>query len=164
MKEIMNRDQLSRTLKRMTHEIIERYNNLEDIVLVGILNKGFPLAKMLQKNLKDFSNILVETYPLDIKAYRDDLNERFEKINQGFNLKGRTVIVVDDVLFTGRSVRAAMDAINFHGRPTHIGLAILIDRGHREVPIRADFIGKNIPTSLEEKVLVDLEKQIVSIG
>jgi pyrimidine operon attenuation protein/uracil phosphoribosyltransferase len=163
MKEIMNQEQISRTLKRMTHEIIEKNTNLESIVLLGILKKGYPLAKILQKNLKDFAGITVETYSIDIKAYRDDLDTNIDKVNQGFNLDKKTVIIVDDVLFTGRTVRAAMDAINNHGRPEKIELAILIDRGHRELPIRADFIGKNIPTSSKEKVVVDLEKQLVTI-
>jgi pyrimidine operon attenuation protein/uracil phosphoribosyltransferase len=147
----------------MTHEIIEKNTNLESIVLLGILKKGYPLAKILQKNLKDFSGITVETHAIDIKAYRDDLDTNIDKVNQGFNLDKKTVIIVDDVLFTGRTVRAAMDAINNHGRPEKIELAILIDRGHRELPIRADFIGKNIPTSSKEKVVVDLEKQLVTI-
>ena len=163
MKEIMSKDQLSRTLKRMTHEIIEKHNDLESIVLLGILKKGYPLAKVLQKNLKDFANIDVLTYPIDINAYRDDLDTHFDKTNQGFDLTKKIVIIVDDVLYTGRSVRAAMDAINDHGRPEKIELAILIDRGHRQLPIRADFIGKNIPTSITEKVVVDLEKQLVTI-
>jgi pyrimidine operon attenuation protein / uracil phosphoribosyltransferase len=163
MKEIMNKEQISRTLKRMTHEIIEKHSSLESIVLLGVLKKGFPLAKILQKNLKDFANIEIQTFPVDIKAYRDDLDIQLQKVNQGFNLDKKIVIIVDDVLYTGRTVRAAMDAINFHGRPEKIELAILIDRGHRELPIRADFIGKNIPTSSKEKVIVDLEKQLVTI-
>lgn len=163
MKEIMNQDQLSRTLKRMTHEIIEKNNDLKSVVLLGILKKGYPLAKILQKNLKDFADIDVLTYPIDIKAYRDDIDRQLDKRNQGFDLSHKTIIIVDDVLYTGRSVRAAMDAINDHGRPEKIELAILIDRGHRQLPIRADFIGKNIPTSTNEKVVVDLEKQLVTI-
>jgi pyrimidine operon attenuation protein / uracil phosphoribosyltransferase len=159
----MNKEQISRTLKRMTHEIIEKHSSLESIVLLGVLKKGFPLAKILQKNLKDFANIEIQTFPVDIKAYRDDLDIQLQKVNQGFNLDKKIVIIVDDVLYTGRTVRAAMDAINFHGRPEKIELAILIDRGHRELPIRADFIGKNIPTSSKEKVIVDLEKQLVTI-
>lgn len=163
MKEIMNKEQISRTLKRMTHEIIEKHSSLESVVLLGILKKGYPLAKILQKNLNDFVSVEIKTFPIDIKAYRDDLNIELQKVNQGFNLDKKIVIIVDDVLFTGRTVRAAMDAINFHGRPEKIELAILIDRGHRELPIRADFIGKNIPTSSKEKVIVDLEKQVVTI-
>jgi pyrimidine operon attenuation protein / uracil phosphoribosyltransferase len=163
MKEIMNKDQLTRTLKRMTHEIIEKYNQLDHIVLLGVLHKGYPLAKIIQKNLKDFAQVELPCYPLDIRAYRDDLDQSISKTNQGFNVKDKTVILIDDVLYTGRTARAALDAINFHGRPNKISLAILIDRGHRELPIRADFIGKNIPTSIEEKVIVDLNKMTVVI-
>ena len=163
MKEIMSQDQLTRTLKRMTHEIIERYNQLDDVILLGVMQKGFPIAMIIQNNLKDFAGVDVPIYPLDIRAYRDDLDEHLEKRNQGFDAKDKTVILVDDVLYTGRTVRAALDAINFHGRPKKISLAILIDRGHRELPIRADFIGKNIPTSLEEKVVVDIDKKSVMI-
>lgn len=163
MKEIMNKDQLTRTLKRMTHEIIEKYNDLDDIVLLGVLQKGYPLAKIIKQNLKDFAQVDIPCYPLDIRAYRDDLNQDIEKVNQGFDVKNKTVILIDDVLYTGRTARAALDAINFHGRPKKISLAILVDRGHRELPIRADFIGKNIPTSTEEKVIVDLNNMLVVI-
>lgn len=163
MKEIMNKDQLTRTLKRMTHEIIEKYNDLNDVVLLGVLQKGFPLAKIIQKNLKDFAQIDIPCYPLDIRAYRDDLNQEVVKVNQGFDVKNKTVILIDDVLYTGRTARASLDAINDHGRPKKISLAILVDRGHRELPIRADFIGKNIPTSIEEKVIVDLNNMSVVI-
>lgn len=159
----MNKDQLTRTLKRMTHEIIEKYNELDDIVLLGVLQKGYPLAKIIKNNLKDFAQKDIPCYPLDIRAYRDDLNKQVDKVNQGFDVKDKIVILIDDVLYTGRSARAALDAINFHGRPKKISLAILIDRGHRELPIRADFIGKNIPTSLEEKVIVDLGNMSVVI-
>lgn len=163
MKEIMNKDQLTRTLKRMTHEIIEKYNDLDDVVLLGVLQKGYPLAKIIKQNLKDFAQVDIPCYPLDIRAYRDDLNQDIQKVNQGFDVKNKTVILIDDVLYTGRTARAALDAINFHGRPKKISLAILVDRGHRELPIRADFIGKNIPTSTEEKVIVDLNNMLVVI-
>ncbi|MFA6377175.1 MAG: bifunctional pyr operon transcriptional regulator/uracil phosphoribosyltransferase PyrR [Acholeplasmataceae bacterium] len=163
MKEIMNQEQLSRTLKRMTHEIIERNTNLSDIVLIGILKKGYPIAKMLQENLKKFADIDVPCYPLDIHPYRDDIDQKDVTNLQGINIHKKSVILVDDVLFTGRSVRAAMDALNDHGRPNQIQLAILIDRGHRELPIRADYIGKNIPTSANERILVNLNEQTVFI-
>jgi len=163
MKEIMNKDQLTRTLKRMTHEIIEKYNDLDDVVLLGVLQKGYPLAKIIKQNLKDFAQVDIPCYPLDIRAYRDDLNQDIQKVNQGYDVKNKTVILIDDVLYTGRTARAALDAINFHGRPKKISLAILVDRGHRELPIRADFIGKNIPTSSEEKVIVDLNNMLVVI-
>jgi pyrimidine operon attenuation protein / uracil phosphoribosyltransferase len=164
MKEIMNPEQLSRTLKRMTHEIIERNQDLESIVLVGIMHKGVPMAKMLKSNLQRFANLTVELIELDITPYRDDclVKEHFTK-EKGFDVNQKNVILVDDVLFTGRSVRAAMDAISHHGRPNQIQLAILIDRGHRELPIKADYIGKHVPTSSNEKVFVDFEKGFVNI-
>ncbi len=161
MKEIMNAEQLNRTLKRMTHEIIERNQDLSDIVLVGIMKKGYPVAQMLKDNLKRFSEVDVPVYPIDILAYRDDLSDKPRPSLQTIEIHDKNVILVDDVLYTGRSVRAAMDALSDHGRPKQIQLAILIDRGHRELPIRADYIGKNIPTSRVEKVIVDLKSMSV---
>ncbi|MDY0339558.1 MAG: bifunctional pyr operon transcriptional regulator/uracil phosphoribosyltransferase PyrR [Acholeplasmataceae bacterium] len=163
MKEIMNQEQLSRTLKRMTHEIIERNANLNDIVLIGILKKGYPIAQMLKENLKRFADVDVPCFPLDIHPYRDDVYPKNPADLQGLDIHQKSVILVDDVLFTGRSVRAAMDALNDHGRPNQIQLAILIDRGHRELPIRADYIGKNIPTSQHERILVNLQDGSVFI-
>lgn len=163
MKEIMNSEQLSRTLKRMTHEIIEHNQNLNDIIFVGILKKGFPLALMLKENLKKFADVDVPVYPLDIKAYRDDLQEKKDPLRQDIEVQDKIVILVDDVLYTGRSVRAAMDALSDHGRPKQVQLAIVIDRGHRELPIRADYIGKNIPTSRNEKVVIDMNSMSVFI-
>jgi pyrimidine operon attenuation protein/uracil phosphoribosyltransferase len=163
MKEIMNGEQLSRTLKRMTHEIIEHNPDLSDLVLVGILRKGYPIAIILKDNLKRFADIDVTIYPLDITAYRDDLETKKDPRNQDLNVQNKNVILVDDVLYTGRSVRAAMDALNDHGRPKQIQLAIVIDRGHRELPIRADYIGKNIPTSKNERVIVDMTTNTVYI-
>ncbi|MCR3905982.1 MAG: bifunctional pyr operon transcriptional regulator/uracil phosphoribosyltransferase PyrR [Tenericutes bacterium] len=163
MKEIMNSEQLSRTLKRMTHEIIERNHDLNDIVLVGIMKKGFPIAQILKENLKRFADVEIKTYPIDIQAYRDDIKSSAKPEDQQIVVQDKNVILVDDVLFTGRSVRAAMDAINDHGRPKQIQLAIVIDRGHRELPIRADYIGKNIPTSKNERVIIDMQSQTVYI-
>ena len=163
MKEIMNTEQLSRTLKRMTHEIIERNQNLSDIVFVGIMKKGFPIAQILNENLKRFADVEAEIYPIDIHAYRDDLENKITPRDQKINIQDKNVILVDDVLYTGRSVRAAMDALSDHGRPKQIQLAIVIDRGHRELPIRADYIGKNIPTSKNEKVVVDMNESKVYI-
>jgi len=163
MKEIMNGEQLSRTLKRITHEIIERNQDLSDLVLVGILRKGYPIAQILKDNLRRFADIDVSIYSLDITAYRDDLDTKKDPKNQDLDVQNKTVILVDDVLYTGRSVRAAMDALNDHGRPKQIQLAIVIDRGHRELPIRADYVGKNIPTSKSEKVIVDMLTNTVYI-
>lgn len=163
MKEVMNKEQITRTLKRIAHEIIEQNNDLNNIVLMGILQKGLPIGEILRNNLKQFANIDVPLIGLDIKAFRDDkkTNEQIEKID--FDLNNKNIILVDDVLFTGRSVRAAMDAINYYGRPSKIELAILVDRGHRELPIRADYIGKNIPTSKDEKIFVDTNNLTVYI-
>jgi pyrimidine operon attenuation protein/uracil phosphoribosyltransferase len=163
MKEIMNQEQVSRTLKRMTHEIIERNSDLSSIVFIGILKKGYPIAQILKDNLKRFADVDAPIYPLDIHAYRDDLEKKDKPKLQGFDVTEKNVILVDDVLYTGRSVRAAMDAVSDHGRPKQMQLAILIDRGHRELPIRADYIGKNIPTSKNEKVLVDIANQLIVI-
>lgn len=157
----MNTEQLSRTIKRMTHEIIERNQDLNDIVFVGILKKGYPIAHMLKENLKRFADVDAPLFPIDIHAYRDDLANKVTPHRQNLPIHEKNIILVDDVLFTGRSVRAAMDALSDHGRPKQIQLAIVIDRGHRELPIRADYIGKNIPTSRNEKVIVDLEKMNV---
>ena len=163
MKEIMNQEQISRTLKRMTHEIIERNQELSDVVLVGIMKKGYPIAQILKENLKRFAEIDIPVFGIDITNYRDDLEIKKNIQLQAIDVKDKNVILVDDVLYTGRSVRAAMDAIADQGRPKQIQLAILIDRGHRELPIRADYIGKNIPTSRNEKVIVDLKNQQIII-
>ncbi|QWB96313.1 bifunctional pyr operon transcriptional regulator/uracil phosphoribosyltransferase PyrR [Mycoplasmatota bacterium] len=161
MKEIMNQEQISRTLKRMTHEIIERHNDLDQLVLVGVKQKGVPIAKRLAENLFRFADVKVWVIDLDITSYRDDVINKLEKhSNDAFDLTNKQVIIVDDVLYTGRSVRASMDAINDMGRPSTIELAILVDRGHRELPIRADYIGKNIPTSYQEKVIVEWDQRV----
>lgn len=163
MKQLLNQEQLSRILKRMTHEIIERNSDLSQIILVGVLKKGYPVALILKENLKKFADIDVEIYPLDITLYRDDKVNRNPVHDNKLNVNEKHVILVDDVLFTGRSIRAAMDALNDYGRPKSIQLAVLIDRGHRELPIRADYIGKNIPTSKLEKVLVDPNLEVLLI-
>lgn len=163
MKEIMNKEQLSRTIKRMTHEIIERNQDLDNIVFVGILRKGYPIALMLKENLKRFADVDANVFALDIHPYRDDIDEKKDNALNTLDVHKKNVILVDDVLFTGRSVRAAMDALNDCGRPDQIQLAILVDRGHRELPIRADYIGKNIPTAKNEKIVVNLEELTVSV-
>ena len=163
MKEIMNQEQISRTLKRMTHEIIERQSDLSNLVLIGIKKKGYPIALEIQKNLKRFADVDVPLFGLDITPYRDDVKGMNLPDKLNLNAFDKHVILIDDVLFTGRSVRAAMDAINDYGRPSQIQLAILIDRGHRELPIRADYIGKNIPTAFDEKVVVEPDLSSVQI-
>lgn len=164
MKQIIDKEQFNRTLKRITHEIIERNDNLSNIVLVGILSKGLPIAKEISYYIRQLEGIDVPVESIDIKPHRDD-DKRDQSVIFDFNedINGKVVILVDDVLFTGRSVRAAMDAIMDFGRPAKIELAILVDRGHRELPIRADFVGKNIPTSRDESVLVDFDNKTVSI-
>jgi len=164
MKEIMNQEQISRTIKRMTHEIIERNGDLSEIILLGIEHKGVPIAERLAENLWRFADVKVPVFALDITPHRDDLKqkENNKEINK-IDLNNKNIIIIDDVLFTGRSVRAAMDAINDMGRPCKIQLAILVDRGHRELPIRADYIGKNIPTSYDEKVVVEFDEKVYII-
>ncbi|MBU1019841.1 MAG: bifunctional pyr operon transcriptional regulator/uracil phosphoribosyltransferase PyrR [Firmicutes bacterium] len=153
MRELLDYEKMVRTIRRISHEIIERNSNLENIVFLGIKKNGVPLAKMISKNIEDFEQIQMTCLDLDISGYRDDKKiEVFDKLT--VDLTDKTVIVVDDVLFTGRSVRASMDAIIDLGRPEKIQLAVLIDRGHRELPIRADYVGKSIPTNLGEKIIV----------
>jgi len=151
MRVLFDNEKMIRTIRRISHEILERNLDLSNLVLVGILKNGVPMAKMIQENIEKFENISVPTYELDISGYRDDLDvEHFEKLE--IDLSSKTVIVVDDVLFTGRTVRASMDAIIDLGRPTKIQLAVLVDRGHRELPIRADYVGKNVPTNIDETI------------
>ena len=152
MKTILDTDQLHRTLKRMTHEIIEAYPSLKDVVLCGIESKGVIIARHIQTLIHTFSHQEVPLYPINIKPFRDDEKREGQQQPLNVSLTNKHVVIVDDVLFTGRSVRAAIDRIMLSGRPNNIKLAVLIDRGHRELPIRPDFIGKNIPTALAEKV------------
>ncbi len=159
MRELFDNEKMIRTIRRISHEIIERSGELSDLVLLGVLRNGVPMATMIQDNIIKFEGIKVPTYELDIQGYRDDLDvEITNKLD--INLASKTVIVVDDVLFTGRTVRASMDAIIDLGRPNKIQLAVLIDRGHRELPIRADYVGKNIPTNRNETIDVDFEKGV----
>lgn len=149
---------VERTLKRITHEILERSGNLDELVLLGITKSGVPLSKMIQANLKAFEGIDVPRYDLDISSYRDDAKKK-DSERLMIDLTDKHVILIDDVLFTGRTARAAMDAVVDLGRPKKIQLAVLIDRGHRELPIRADYVGKNIPTEHSEKIIVDIVNQ-----
>ena len=154
MRKLVDAEKLVRTIRRISHEIIERNGNLDKLVLLGIMKNGVPMANLIKENIKKIENIDVPTYELDITGYRDDKHvDSFDKLD--VDLTGKTVIVVDDVLFTGRTVRAGMDAIIDLGRPSKIQLAVLIDRGHRELPIRADYVGRNIPTSMRELVKVN---------
>lgn len=164
MKIIIESDQFNKTLKRMTHEIIERNEDLTKIILVGIERKGTPIAREIQSLIYKFEGITLPLDVIDITPHRDD-NKKNEEVKIQFkeSFHDKIVILVDDVLYTGRSVRAAMDAIMDAGRPAKIELAVFVDRGHRELPIRADFIGKNIPTSKEETVVCDFAGRQVII-
>ena len=158
---IMDEAQMRRSLTRMAHEIIERNKGVEDVVLVGIRRRGEPLAQWLADAIQRVEGTRPPVGIVDITFYRDDLTHisREPQLNRTeipFDLEDRTVVLVDDVLFTGRTVRAAMDALMDVGRARRIQLAVLIDRGHRELPIRADFVGKNIPTSAAEFIRVSM--------
>ena len=156
-KNIMTSEDIRRSLARIAHEIIERNKNTEDMIIIGLRTRGYPLAKRLAANMEKFEGIVVPVGALDIGPYRDDLavHPSHTHLTQiPVNIEDKSVILVDDVLFTGRSTRAAMDALIDMGRPKSIQLAVLIDRGHRELPIRADYVGRNIPSSREEEVQV----------
>jgi pyrimidine operon attenuation protein / uracil phosphoribosyltransferase len=157
---ILNPLAIQRALTRIAHEIAERNETSADVVIVGIQRGGVPLAQRLSALLTGIWGQPLPTGSLDVSMHRDDLDQRAAPNVQPtvipFDVTGKTVVLVDDVLFSGRTVRAAMDALNDFGRPRRIQLAVLIDRGHRELPIRADFVGKNVPTSPTEKVRVRL--------
>ena len=159
--DLMDEAALNRAVTRMAHEILEKNHGTDGIVLVGILRRGATLAAMLRERIAAIEGTTVPCGTLDINFYRDDLTKAadapvLKKTEMPFSVVDRTVVLVDDVLYTGRTVRAAIEAIFALGRPRAIQLAILIDRGHRELPIRADFVGKNIPTSVQETVAVML--------
>ena len=159
--QIMDEVTMRRSLARVTHEIIERNEGVQDVVLMGVVTRGVSLATILQENIEKFEGVTVPVGHLDITLHRDDLsNEEKQKRSQESvfpcDITGKTVIIVDDVLYTGRTARAAMEAVITKGRPKYIQLAVLVDRGHRELPIRADFVGKNVPTAKSENVQVRL--------
>lgn len=156
---LLGPDELGRTTRRLAHEIVENNRGAEGLVLVGLLTRGFPLARRLGAAIEAFEGGTVPVGRLDIGLYRDDVTRRttpppIRPSQIPADIDGKTVVLVDDVLFTGRSVRAAMDALLDFGRPARIRLAVLVDRGHRELPIRADFVGKNIPTAVYQDVQV----------
>jgi pyrimidine operon attenuation protein/uracil phosphoribosyltransferase len=162
-KVIMTEEAIKRTLARIAHEIVERNEAVEDLLLVGVHTRGVPLASRLAANIEGFAGASIAVGTLDISLYRDDLPSLELKplvklTDIPANIDGKTIVLVDDVLYTGRSTRAAMDALIDLGRPRLIQLAVLIDRGHRELPIRADYVGKNIPSSRHEEIKVNLKE------
>lgn len=158
---ILDEVTIKRTLMRIAHQIIEKNDDIKNVCLAGIKTRGVPIAEILSENIKTITGIEVPTGMLDITLYRDDvaLSEKeplIKKSDLGFSIENKCVILVDDVIYTGRTVRAAMDALISNGRPSMIQLVALVDRGHRELPIRADYVGKNLPTSRNEVVKVNL--------
>lgn len=157
---VLSQDDIARALKRMAHEILERSKGSRELVLMGIRTRGVPLAERLAQAIKDIEGTEVPCGSLDVTLYRDDYATAgprpLGRTDFPVDVDGRTVVLVDDVLYTGRTIRAAMDAVMDVGRPTAIQLAVLVDRGHRELPIRADYVGKNIPTSPDQAVKVHL--------
>ena len=156
---IMDENAVGRTLSRLAHEIIETNPEEKTVCLVGIKRRGVPLAKMLAEKITSFSDIKVFLGELDITLYRDDLHEKADqprliKADLGFAVKGKTIVLVDDVIYTGRTARAAMEAVIRLGRPARIRLAVMVDRGHRELPIDPEYVGKNVPTAREEQICV----------
>ncbi len=158
---IFNASDIERSLKRLAHELIEHNQGIEDIVLLGIVTRGKPLAERVAKLLQALEGKTVPVGYLDITLYRDDTSQTFKPASESYvpvELTGKKVVLVDDVLYSGRSVRAALDALNGYGRPAGVQLLVLLDRGHRELPIRADYVGKNIPTAKQERVNVQLQE------
>jgi pyrimidine operon attenuation protein/uracil phosphoribosyltransferase len=162
-KELLNNKDIERIISRIAHEIIEKNKGPENLCLVGIQRGGVHLAERIAEKIKVIEHADVPVGSLDISLYRDDLSLRRDhpvvrKTDIPFDISEKKVVLIDDVLFTGRSIRAAMDALMDYGRPVAIQLAVLIDRGHRELPIRADYVGKNIPTAKREKIAVQLQE------
>lgn len=164
MKKLIEKDVFLRMLKRIAHEIIEQNDNLNDIIFLGIERKGTPIAKELANLIYTFEGTKIDVYPINIDKHRDD-NKKDVTVSPALDvdITNKTIILVDDVLFTGRSVRAAMDAVMDFGRPKRISLVVLVDRGHRELPIRADYVGKNLPTSHDEHVICDFDAKEIYI-
>lgn len=162
-KQILSADEIRRAVTRVAHEIAERNEGVKNVVLIGVRRRGVPLAQRIAATLLDFEGVRVPVGSLDITLYRDDLALRgpapvVHSTNIPVDITGRVVVLVDDVLYTGRTVRAALDALSDFGRPERIQLAVLIDRGHRELPIRADFVGKNVPTASQERIETKLSE------
>jgi len=164
--QVMDADEVRRALVRIAHEIVERNRGLQEVVVIGLQTGGVPLAERLVTILREIEGTAVPFGTIDVAFYRDDIGLRpvlpEEVTDLPFDLTGRTVILVDDVLFTGRTVRAALEGLSAHGRASAVQLAVMVDRGHRELPIRPDFVGKNLPTRRDE--LVDVTEEGVTIG
>jgi pyrimidine operon attenuation protein / uracil phosphoribosyltransferase len=162
---VMDADRISRTLTRIAHEIVERNKGVEDLALVGVRTRGVHIARRLARTLKDITHQDIPTGSLDITLYRDDLSRHtvgpqplVRRTEIPFSIDDKKILLVDDVLYTGRTTRAALDALIDFGRPKEIQLIVLVDRGHRELPIKADYVGKNLPTNPEESVRVRLQE------
>ena len=160
---VMDADRMARTLVRMAHEIVERNKSLEDVAFVGVRTRGVPIARRLADHVETIAGVAAPVGMLDITLYRDDLSRHavgpqplVRRTDIPFSIDGRRILLVDDVLYTGRTVRAALDALVDFGRPRAIQLVVLVDRGHRELPIKADYVGKNLPTAPAESVQVRL--------
>jgi len=160
---LMTADEIRRTLARVAHEILEQNKAVQDIILVGMRTRGVPLAQRIARLIENFEGLRTPVGALDISLYRDDLSSLdiqpvVQRTDIPVSVDGKAVVLVDDVLYTGRSIRAAMDALIDLGRPDSIQLAVLIDRGHRELPIRANYVGKNVPSAHDEEIQVQLEE------
>jgi pyrimidine operon attenuation protein/uracil phosphoribosyltransferase len=163
-KQIFNEDEMRRAISRIAHEIVERNAGAHELILLGMLTRGEPLANRLAERISTFEGIAVPVATLDVRNYRDDLPERTAVRRSEpleplpVDVTGAVVVLVDDVLYTGRTARAALEALLDHGRPRKVQLAVLVDRGHRELPIRADYVGKNVPTARSESIRVRLRE------
>src|SRR5437868_13686901 len=161
-KQLLDADDIRRAIARLAHEVVERNEGVDGLVLVGLRTRGIPLARRLQQRIAEFENATVPLGELDITLYRDDLHQRAPRTlsptSIPVGIDDKTVVLVDDVLYTGRTIRAALDALIDLGRPKAIQLVCLVDRGHRELPIRPDYVGKNVPTGRHEKVAVRLQE------
>lgn len=155
-KEILDELTMKRTIVRMSYEIIERHKRLDRLVLAGIKTRGVYIAKRIRERIRLSEGIDLPLAELDTRPFRDDLKADSDTTDLSFSITDKEVILVDDVLYTGRTIRAAIDNLVSRGRPARVGLAVLVDRGHRELPIRADYVGKNIPTSSAEKIVVEM--------
>ena len=161
---IMDENAMNRSIKRLAHEIIEHNKGVENVVMVGILSRGVPLAERIADMIEEIEGVRIPVGSLDITLYRDDLTKVCSEpvVKKGgisFSVTGKHIVLVDDVIYTGRTVRAALDALIDLGRPLTIQLAVLVDRGHRELPIRADYVGKNVPTARRETISVKLVEE-----